>query len=464
MATPTLIQRGSNPDTQGNTVTALSFTLDNPTLAGNMVCFAMMCAAGGGGTITTTNDKGDTPTLIKSVANANQTLNCYAVLATTGSQKYTVNFTVAVSFACLFGIQEWNNIPSITPDGTASGATGNSTTPTAGSITTTQAGDLVLQWAEEDGATNTETWTAGTSFTLSTAISISIPTASQHQIQVSAGAINPSITMGTGDSWATVAVAFKAGSSGTALPAGIRVLGHQFWNLQAGNNGPFTLQFPTFGNLLVIGTMSSPGFDISAVSDGTNTYTQRGSALGSGSSGDVQTWDTDGHAYTPASTLSLTVTFTGSATGGSAMFFLDVKGSKAPNAFDQRTTATGSQAVSGNLSSVSISPAVANGLVVVQEANNSNNITGMSPGIAIMGIPTPFTSTNDPIAENDGAGIEYNANTSSRTYVWTTSGGALLAWAASAVAYKPLGALVFEDDSYRLGTVPLIDPNVSLWQ
>ncbi|HEY2461274.1 MAG TPA: LamG-like jellyroll fold domain-containing protein [Candidatus Acidoferrum sp.] len=440
-STPTLVWSKSAANTTGLTVSSYKSNLPtNGTLSGNALIATFQWGVGSGASASVTDDKGDTMTLLKSVSNGNQTLATYCVLPTTGARALTLNFSGAQpAFVSMVNASEWFNL-TCNLDG-SSATSGNSTTLTAGSIATATDGDLIYQAVEEDGVTGSERWTQGASpWTFLSASrgleAANIPQAAQYQVQATHGAINPTLSMNIADSWNAVAVALKAGSSGTAPAAGIRIVHLQEESIAPGNFGPMALQFPSTGNLLITASIDGPGFDIASITDSNgNAHTEIGTQFSNAASGDVQTF----YAANASTSTSLAITFnmTGNPTGGSTFFLIDVTGAST-SPFDStagRQTASGSQAGAGNISGATISPTTAHGLVITQLAVTTNSINGVSTGNFLATVPNPLGQTN-PTDENNGWGFEYNTAAGPHNYTWTTQGGGVDHWASTAVAFK----------------------------
>jgi hypothetical protein len=438
-ATPTLIWSKSAANTTSLPVSDYKSSLPtNGTLPGNVLIATFQYAVGASASVT--DDKGDTLTLLKSVSNGNQTLSTYCVLPTAGTRALAIAFGGAQpAFVSMVNASEWFNL-TCTLDG-SSAASGNSATLSAGSIPTTTDGDLIYQAAEEDGAAGSESWTQGASpwafLSATRGIAFAnIPQAAQYQVQATHGAINPTMSMNSADSWTSVAVALKSASSGTPPAPGIRIVHLQEESIPPANFGPMNLQFPSTGNLLITASIDGPGFDVAGISDSNgNTHTQIGTQFSNAASGDVQTFFA-ANANTSTS-LAISFNMVGNPTGGSTFFLLDVTGAST-SPFDSvagRQTASGLQLASGNISGLSITPSTANGLVITQIAVTTNSINGVSPGNFLATVPNPLGQTN-PTDENNGWGFEYLTTSATRHYIWTTQGGGVDNWAATAIAFK----------------------------
>jgi len=442
-STPTLVWSKSGANTTGDPTSSYATNLPTSgTLPGNALIATFQYASGSASSASVADDKGDSLTLLASSNDGNQVLSTYCVLPTTGTRVLTITFHGgSPQYVALVNASEWYNL-TCSPDGSVTNF-GSSASLAPGSIATTADGDLLYQAAIEDGGTASQTWAPGASpWALLSASSglpgSNSPQAAQYQVQTAHGAISPAFSMHTADSWNSLAVALKPSSSGTAPPPGIRILHFQEESIPPGLGGPYHLQFPSSGNLIITASIDTPDYDITSISDSSgNTHTQIGQAFNDGStSGDVQTFYA-ANANT-SQTLMLTFSMTGSPVGGSDFFLFDVTGA-ATAPYDSvagRRTATTPIGV-GTLAGPTITPSTANGLVIIQVAVTTNSINGISPGYFAGTIPSPLGQTN-PTNQNNGWAFDFNSAATSRQYLWTTDpgGSQVDGWASTAVAFK----------------------------
>src|SRR5581483_11498036 len=100
--------------------------------------------------------------------------------------------------------------------GAVDGSSGSANSRTAGSMTTTAAGDLIYHWGADLTDTNSNggnyngaSITAGSGFTLLSA-DLQVGSGDQYQIQSNAGAINPTFTASGSATWGSLALALKS--------------------------------------------------------------------------------------------------------------------------------------------------------------------------------------------------------------------------------------------------------------
>lgn len=291
MATPQLQQcyiSSCNPaGVGGDTGDAFLKTLPNPVGAGNCIIIAASYPAAVTSATITDNNGNTWPaaTITETGGTGNYKLSVFVLPnANAGPTQFELNIGATKRQPVAWEIYEYNNIATSSPVDVSHGAANQSgTSLAAGSMTTTAAGDLILTFAHPSGGIggNPTGWTAGGSATLLAAdiawnSQQGYPKASQYQIQASAGAINPSISIAgdSADTFNVISVALKSASAGTAY-TGMRLLKHIQQCCNALSGTTWKLQFPTMGNLRFMGsTMSDANQPISAISDSeSNSWT-----------------------------------------------------------------------------------------------------------------------------------------------------------------------------------------------
>jgi hypothetical protein len=180
---------------------------------------------------------------------------------------------------------EFDNVIGI--DGPGTGNHGTGTSVTAGSLTPTMSGDLVYQ-VVSSLSRNQSSFTAGTQGNIAwnlLSADLMDGWAGQYGVYNSTSAVNPALTMGTSQKWASGAILLKTGTPG-GVPSGMRIvhLIHENIpvNTSAGVTGnPFanltSLQFPSSGNLLVAMIGGGNACTVTSITDtNQNTWTQAG--------------------------------------------------------------------------------------------------------------------------------------------------------------------------------------------
>lgn len=478
MATPTLIQHVTGPTVSNLGADSYKLQLPNPTLSGNCVIVAV--TTGSSNTISVSDDKSNSYTSVTSVT-GNQFCQVFTALnVTAGATVITCSFNATQNDVQALA-SEFNNIATSSAGDGSHTASGTATAVAAGSFTTTTAGDLIYHvgWQDSGGITTTSV-TQGTSpFKL---ISVDLQNtgigsmAAQYQIQASAGAINASYTQAPSAHFDTIAIALKNASAGSTPAAGIRIVSAYHSTINGSNTTPWKHQWPTTGNLLVAAILSIDAVTITSLTDGnSNTWTLAGTALSNPGSGQLR------FAYVVGPTVSTTMTgptvnFTGSNSSGDTIVFYDITGA-ATSPFDStagnpHATGTDSTTTAHNITTVSITPSTANGLIFSMFGlANPGPCDAVTPGTFMACTASPEANSGD-MDENNGWGLEYNANTSSRTYLYhfPATGGGAGAWAASAVAFEAPAAgagIPFEDESFNPSTQAVLikqaEPVISVW-
>jgi hypothetical protein len=263
-----------------------------------------------------------------------------------------------------------------------------------------------------------------------------------------AGAISPSFSASGSSTWGSVALALKSASTGTPPPAGIRIVHIQHTLLDSVYSGqnrpnPIVIQFPSSGNLLV-GTYNCGDVTIQSVSDGLgNNWSVPASAMTLGNGLTPAQIVYAANASTSSNLSGITVQLTGT-TQSDAMFVLyDVSGaSSAP--FETANAVAGLQTTSSNLSTVSITPTVSNGLVICVGSIELNSINGtVGSGYVLDAVVNAFDTDSasnpitSPLDENNPYAHIYNTNTSPLTFVFTynPATSACSNWGAVAIAF-----------------------------
>lgn len=429
----------SGSSTQGNAVNSYTLRLPNLTQGGNCIIVAFQYSATGGVSASLSDDRGNSYTAPVSNNDGRQVVNlAFAQNVAAGTQKITITFAGGTpAFVTGMASEFYNVSPAGALDGSASNS-GTGTSVSAGSVAPTANGDLIYQYAVQDSTSGSMiSWTQGSSPWNLLSADVLDGTVAQYQVQASAAPINPTITMAPSQNYNSVAIALKSATAGNAPPPGIRVVRAQHNSIPANASSPVKLQFPCTGNLIIVAWIGVPGHDLTTITDGnSNTYIPTGAAFGFGLSGDNQIF------YAASASTSTTMngpnlSTTGNDISGSTAVLLDVEGA-AVSPFDSvagRTTASGIQSNSGSVSAVSITPSTSNGLVITSIGVDSNTIVGVTPGNFLSTVPNPVMSPN-PVDQNNGWGLNYNANTGTESYVWTTQGGGVNDWASIAAAFE----------------------------
>src|SRR5581483_3848481 len=264
VALPSLVQgRFTSANSRAATSNPVTIGLPNNTLTGN--CLIVVVTSDNTVTSASVNDNLSSgiwgAAAVSSVGSTRRIdvfvgLNCPA-----GINTILVTHTAGTPTNTHYAVYEFYNIAQASAlDGTSHNDSATAPNLTAGSITTTQDGDLIFCYgAQMSGAGTITHWNPGTAipFGLLNAANLNstvdVAPCTQFGIQSSHGAVNPDMSC-TGGSGASqmVAIALKAANAGTAPAAGIRVVTVQGYNIYGATEatGPWAMQFPTRGNLV----------------------------------------------------------------------------------------------------------------------------------------------------------------------------------------------------------------------
>ena len=418
-------------------MSAYSIRLPNLTQSGNCVIVGLNYSSSGE-IPTVTDDQADTFTQVITNDDGNQTVSLFVALNVAGgAQNISVHLGSATAYVAAVASEFYNVATANAVDG-SHGHSGSGTSITAGSFTPTTSGDLIYQLAVQDSTSNPMiSFTQGSSpWTLLSADLMDSMTL-QYQVQTTASAINPLMSMSPANSWNSVGIALKSGSSGSDI-SGMHIVHLQHNAFPAYASSPAYLQFPTTGNLIVVSWIGVPGHDLTSITDNQgNSYVQIGSPFGNADSGDSQIFYV---ANANSNTMMTGPVLTASGTdysGSTALFFDIVGASSSP--FDSTAgwqKASGEQTGSGNVTAVSIAPSTPGGLVISSIGVASNTLTGVAPGNFLSSVTNPEVSPW-PNDENNGWAVNYGSGAIS--FVWNSMGGPVYHWASVAAAFKSSG-------------------------
>jgi hypothetical protein len=338
---------------------------------------------------------------------------------------------VSISSPTQAVLSEFYNVSAAT-DGTSA----SPTSAAAGTISTSQSGDLIYEWGASlstdtyyGGAYNGSSLTAGSGFTLLSA-DLQVGSCDQYEVQGSSGAIDPTFTPSGSATWGSLAVALRAASAGTPPGSGIRIVHVQHTLVGAlttgSNAAPIPLQFPCTGNLLVGAFNYVP---ITAVTDSAGNAWSCPSALMSEdpNSGWCAQIIYAANANTNPNLSNIKLTISPTTTFQCFLVLYDISGA-AGSPYDTAATANGLQTQNGNLSTVSITPSTPNGLVFSEVAVDYQTINGLVGATYILDSVVNTQADDNPggpgtqnssLDEDNGYGHVYNSNTSQLTFVWT---------------------------------------------
>lgn len=336
---------------------------------------------------------------------------------------------------------EFYNVTAI--DSTASN-TGNSSTMTSGTITPTAGGDLIVFAGARVTSPTTTALTAGAQGSISWKLlgpNIFNGHSMQWGVYSAGSAFTPQMTMASSTQWCAMALAFKAGAQGSTRVAGIRTVGITTIDYRPGDfSTTQALQLSAYGNLRVIsciGGVAANAPTITNMSDNDgNTWAITSASVENDSR--VNMW----YGRNAAANSNSVVTITSNvSTGDYTAQCFDIIGAHA-TPYDVGGTATGTQVIAGNVTTVTLNPTTSNGICIGTLGVAFNTNTGIaSPTGAYFhsstygGQSIDGPSTPD---ENNGWAIYYNPDTSALTFIFSEKDPtrAVGQWAAQAAAFK----------------------------
>ncbi len=428
-ATPALVQWKHDPLQTGSGITYYQTNLPNPSPGGNLL--VLSCEWGDTTqTPTISDNKGETWTTAKIVRDAgNESAGIFYVAnSTAGVQAIRASFASTGYVQCEDA--EAMNIATTNPvDAVAGAVSAVGTSHATGAMTTAVNGDLVYHYSIVDNTNGTQAnplqWTAGTGFNLLSADGWSM-TASQYEVQSTAGSVNPTLTSNKAVGTIDVAVAFRAAAAGNPLPSGIQVQGVENIEMSANElvsvtSAHSTLQAPVSTSArggdviaLVWGVGGGDPSLTSVTSNPANTWTNTPCNPVSGPS------EIEGIAYAAAATKSSagTISLTYAATPNYPIVSIyDIIGANAAP-YDTCAGATGSSAlISGVVAGPTITPATPNELIIGMMQEDSETVEGVSPGDYVGAYYNGYQYTS---LDQDGGYMLYaDPSTSAVTVNWT---------------------------------------------
>jgi hypothetical protein len=455
-ATPTLVQQvnqsllasGFNVSSNGT----FSLNLPNGTQQGNAIVLALTTKGSFGGSVS--DDQSNAWTAgpsAQDTANNQFAYIYYALNVKQNTRTITIHsgsggLTVFQPTAAEF----YNVALSAAADG-SSGASGNSATVTAGNLTPTTSGDLLFHYVFRSTNQVNSGFTAGSQSSINWRL-LSQDTldgdAVQYGVYNSTATINPQMTMSSGTSFVSVAIALKSATAGAAPPGGIRVVKILHETFVKSSPTTQTLGVPcTTGDLVVAMISGNSAWLVNSMSDSnSNTWHNTGPQLNNNSccSEGAQTWYISNANC--STNMTVTVTFNSTSTGHGGIFFYDITGASA-SPFNVDATANGYQndpAGSPLPNAPTITPTVPNTLLLCEMPVQYNTVGGMTnvPG-------TLFDSSNytgesvsgpEPVDQNNGWGHANVSGTGPFSITWTqfyagSSNPAFRGWVARCNAW-----------------------------
>ena len=354
----TLVQH-IGKDAGTTTTSTLAFASANT--AGNFVAVAIRGGLSSSQVFTVSDSNGNT---YKKAAQIGYTASLvtsaiyYAENIKAGANTITVSMTVSGPFR--FDILEYSGVATSNSLDATAVATGSTTAPNSGNLTTTVSGDLLLATV---GTTNSATFTAGTGYTIRDFVPAEPSTkhVSEDQIQAAAGLASAGVSLAVSDSWGAVLAAFKPAGGVAGSPTSITATAGTPQN--ASVNTAFAIQLQA--------TVRDP-FN-NPVSGATVTFTVPGSGASGSFAGGVTT------ATTNASGVATAAVFTANTTAGSYVVTASVSGVSTPANFSLTNLAGAAASITatvGTPQSATINTAFATQLQATVKDSFNNPVSG----------------------------------------------------------------------------------------
>lgn len=401
---------------------------------------------------TIADDNGNTWSAGPTLTGGQKLWSFYKLNAATGTRVFTITFDVAPAFISV-GMLEAAGLATSGSSTNAAGVTTQTGTITAGSFTPAATGDLVIQFAVDDTATPANGITGFTKGSGWTKVFANRWDGIYAQWRTApGGAINPSFTVaGSTDNFPSIAFSLPAGASGTTS-GGMRIAGrHEFAIAAAVTATSLAFDVPSQGNLLAMSAVTfNTGADshFSGFTDtGSNTWAESGAAISHGSfvSGVAGQWYAV--AATTSGDLVLTGTLNTAQNGGSTVYIYDIVGANT-SPYDTFNDNTGSQGVTGNLATNTVTPNTAAGIMLAVVGINRHAIGG---AVAPLLFDSPWNASEDgggnPLHQDNGWGSLKYATNASVSVTWTpiNNPDGVLDWAGKVMVFKAPSVAVADD-------------------
>lgn len=288
---------------------------------------------------------------------------------------------------------------------------------------------------------NATSWTPASGFTLLNGDVLwtsnqGFPTASQYYLQTTSASVTPSITAAgegpTGDDYNSVSVALKVANNSASVPSTLHIasITHESFN-DFHSPGTMTVQWPTVGNLRVIGFPWTGGCpDLGAgcltatavsFSDGC-TSTLVGGSAGSGGASIAYAQN-----CSPCPTCTVSIVFAGSETIGQGSFRMYDIVNAASSSYQNSTSGVNASCTTTTINnSPSFTPTGAsNGLTIAQFGIELGVMTALASGAPAGAIDdlTKYTGeTSADMMENaDGSSHLFYSSAATQNWDYTIS-------------------------------------------
>lgn len=295
--TPTLVQHVTCPNSRntGNPQTSTpdySCPLPEPSQGGNALLLGVMAYKGA--TFTVSDDKSNAWTLVDSVVDDNSDyIGIYvATNVAAGTRLIRLHRSAETGNVAMSASEYYNIAQSSAVDAHHCNIGSNTTSISAGNITPAVSGDLLWQWAINDGGgggspNSTTSFTVGSQQNIKwqfNGTDIYDGDAVQAGVYTATGTINPTFASGSAQDFVSCVMALKAANAGKAPSSTFRIVHMLHQQMPASAANPWPIQFPSSGNLIVISALTGKSSITGVSSTPSNTWSSTGSPAMGGTS------------------------------------------------------------------------------------------------------------------------------------------------------------------------------------
>jgi hypothetical protein len=257
------------------------------------------------------------------------------------------------------------------------------------------------------------------------------------------GAVTPTFTVnGNSDRWNSVAFSMPNAVAGTPPGTGIRVRS-VFWESMTTSDARTSIgvQIPSGGNLIAVLSLIGDVNDVSRITGVTdskgNTWTNPGDGPHTPLAGRAQILYAAN--ATTANDLTATITMSAIQNNGATFVIYDIVGAST-SPFDKVVNAPLQiQTGPGSLTTTTITPSVASGLLLCVTGINSHSLSNLVGAGFLTDNPWYPTEDggNNNMAEDNGWGHFYNPDIAPRTFTWAVlnNPNGVQDWVSMAIAF-----------------------------
>lgn len=454
-AIPTYANNGSGcpintvPGGPSDSVTGYNCPLPNPTGAGNLLVVWVRYNNNNTPTVTVSDNVGNSYLQAASCSDASNgnTMSrlYYAQNVKAGASLVNASFSSSSSYVQMQPYEFYNVATTAALDQAVCQAS-SGTSISAGPLPGLGAsGDLVVQFGLADNGVAIGSCSTGTQSNVTWKMRAALvagpePMCFQYGVYGATSAFNPTMTFNKNVNYVSLAAAFKASSTGTPPPSGIRVAYVQHDDGGAEQNPSFSALLPVSGNLIAElttagcsqNTLSSCAYPTN-LSDGTNAWNLVGSVytstfLDGGRTAVGSIWYSK-NVSAGLYPLSISMNAVAGRPYPLSWIMFDIVGAS-PNPLDLGFGGNGNGLASISTNSTTTSPIVTftaapsaqNEVILTQAGYDYNTFLGLTSPAGAQFLASTYTTESNWTWDdlNGGWGIFYNgSSTAAETWTWT---------------------------------------------